>query len=187
MNHEIANLGIESQVQQLENIADPATRALATNLLGSVLQLHEAGLERVLSIIEERDSDGAIMSAFRCDPLIRALLMLHNLNDEPPGLRVRQALDQLAPELERAAASATVDHLDDSSARISVRLHGDACGSTGETVRMRVERTMIEAAPDMKEIRVVLEEAKPASVLIPVTAIQPAAQQAEAAPAGRHE
>jgi Fe-S cluster biogenesis protein NfuA len=163
-------LGIEEQVRELESIADPRTRAVALKLVGSVLQLHATGMERMLRIIEESSSDSeTLLAEFQRDPLVRALLVLHDLNQQPPEVRVEQALKQLEPQLVKLGAKATVLHLDAQAVRISVSAGGHSCGSTAETVRAMVEQAVVEASPDIADVQVSIEA--PAPVVIPISAI----------------
>ena len=172
MSPKAASLGIEEQVHELESIADPHTKALALKLVGSVLKLHATGLERMMHIVNESASDSeSLLAAFQHDPLVRALMVLHDLEQQPPELRVEQALQELEPQLVKLGARATVLHLDAQSVRIMVSAGSQGCGSTGEAVRSLVERTVVEAGPDIAEVDVRLEPTAP--VLTPVSAIGP--------------
>ena len=164
-------LGIEEQVRALETVADPAARAMAMDLVASVLKLHGAGMERMLQIVEESGSNAdVLLAAFGRDPLVRALLVLHDLNDEAPNVRVRQALLDLEPQLQKLGASATVLRLDSDAVSVKVGIAGHNCGSTGESVRLLVERTIMDAAADIGEIEVKLDTPDPA--FVPISAIQ---------------
>jgi Fe-S cluster biogenesis protein NfuA len=176
MSTEAVSLGIEEQVRELESVADPHARALALKLVASVLKLHSTGIERMLRIINEVGSGSeSILAEFQRDPLVRALLILHDLNEQTPELRVEQALQELEPQLEKLGAKATVLHLDAQSVRISIRGGDQGCGSTVETVRSLVEKKIIEASPDMSEIEIRMESPPP--VLIPISAIAPSPQR----------
>jgi Fe-S cluster biogenesis protein NfuA len=172
MSAELSSLGIEEQVRELESIADPHTRTVALKLVASVLELHTNGLERMLRILQESTSDfESGMAALQRDPLVRALLVLHDLNQQPPDLRVKQALQELEPQLVKLGAKATVLHLDSQSVSVRISGGGQGCGSTAESVRALVERAIVEASPDIADVRVTIESPPP--VLIPVSAIAP--------------
>ena len=172
MSSDIASLGIEEQVRALEAIADPATRTMAMNLVASVLKLHAAGMERIVEIVEESGGNAeSLLAAFRRDPLVHALLVLHDLNDEAPEVRAQRALQDLQPQLEKLGATATVLRLDSDAVSIRIGINGHSCGSTGESVRSLVERTIMDAAADIGEIEVKLDTPDPA--FVPISAIQP--------------
>jgi Fe-S cluster biogenesis protein NfuA len=171
MSSDLASLGIEEQVRALETVADPAARAMAMNLVASVLKLHEAGMERMLQIVEDSGGNAeALLASFRRDPLVRALLVLHDLNDEAPNVRVQQALQDLQPQLEKLGATATVLRLDSDAVSVRIGVSGHGCGSTGESIRSLVERTIMDAAADIGEIDVKLDAPDPA--FVPISAIQ---------------
>lgn len=180
MNSEIASLGIEEQVQQLESIADPASRAIALDLIASVLKLHATGIERMLHILRESSGDSQTVEAFfRRDPLVHALLLLHDLEQQPPEVRVQEALTALGPQLEKLGASVTVLSLDNDAASVKVHTHDSGSRSTPESIRSLVEQTILEAAPDIGELHVAMETPPP--TIVPISAIQPAAQAAQPA------
>jgi Fe-S cluster biogenesis protein NfuA len=171
MSSDLASLGIEEQVRALEAVADPAARAMAMNLVASVLKLHEAGMERMLQIVEESGGNAeGLLASFRRDPLVCALLVLHDLNDEAPDVRVQQALQDLQPQLVKLGATATVLRLDPDAVSIRIGVSGHGCGSTGESIRSLVERTIMDAAADIGEIDVKLDAPDPA--FVPISAIQ---------------
>jgi Fe-S cluster biogenesis protein NfuA len=174
MNPGIESLGIEEQVLRLETIADPRSRAAALDLLASVLKLHAEGLERLLKIARASASEEEKLSAaLRRDPLVRALLLLHDLDQRTPEVRVREALTELGPRLEKLGAQLTIIGLEERAVSIRVRTRGSGCGTTPESIRSMVESTILEAAPDLDQIEVQLEPEP--GTLIPVSAIQPAA------------
>lgn len=176
MSAEAVSLGIEEQVRELESVADPRTRALALKLVASVLKLHATGIERMLRIIDESGgSSEPVLAAFQRDPLVRALLILHDLDEQTPALRVEHALQELEPQLEKLGAKVTVLHLDAQSVSISIRGGDQGCGSTAETVRSLVEKKIIEASPDIGEIEITMESPPP--VVIPISSIAPLPQR----------
>jgi Fe-S cluster biogenesis protein NfuA len=176
MSTEAVSLGIEEQVRELESVADPRTRTLALKLVASVLKLHATGIERMLRIINDSGSGSEpVLAAFQNDPLVRALLILHDLDEQTPELRVERALRELEPHLEKLGAKATVLHLDTQSVSISIRAGDQGCGSTAETVRSLVEKKIIEASPDISEIEIRMESPPP--VVIPISSIAPLPQR----------
>jgi Fe-S cluster biogenesis protein NfuA len=171
MSSDLASLGIEEQVRALESIVDPAARTMAMNLVASVLKLHGAGMERILQIVEQSGGNAeALLAAFRHDPLIRALLVLHDLNDEAPDVRVQQALRELGPQLEKLGATATVLRLDPDAVSVRIEITAHSCGSTAESIRSLVERAIMDAAADIGEIEVKVDASDPA--FVPLSAIQ---------------
>ncbi len=148
------------------------------DLIASILKLHATGIERMLRIAgESAGNPEAVLGAFQRDPLVRALLLLHGLNDQPPELRVQKALHDLEPQLKKLGAIAEVLKLEAGSVSVRIGLTGHSCGSTAESVRLLVERAIIEAAPDMGAVEVRIEA--PSGGFVPISAIGPAANPQE--------
>src|SRR5262245_37351497 len=78
---------IEALVETLEQTADPATRAAARELMATLLDLHRAGLARLLEVVGRAE---VVAEACADDELIRTLLLLHGLHPAPLEERVLQ-------------------------------------------------------------------------------------------------
>lgn len=92
---------IETLIQELEGVADPAVRASVEELLQLLLELHGAGLERTLELIWEAGELGQslIHDHLARDEQVSSLMLLHGLHPLDLETRVRQALAQLRPAL----------------------------------------------------------------------------------------
>ena len=151
---------IGSLVEELESMADPRSRALAKELLESMMALHGAGLERILELAtEDGDSGNALIRRCGRDELISSLLLLYGLHPDDLNTRVANALEKTRAFLESHAAHAELVSIGDDAA-VTVRLHQKAnggCGSAGVSVRSTLEAALQDAAPDAAAI--VIEEA----------------------------
>ena len=94
-------------VEQLESAADPSARAMAKELLESLMALHGAGLERILELASEASEAGETLIR-KCgrDELVSSLLLLYGLHPEDLHARVTGALEKSRAYLESHAASA---------------------------------------------------------------------------------
>ncbi|MDT4934756.1 MAG: hypothetical protein QOK11_2648, partial [Pseudonocardiales bacterium] len=84
---------------QLEAVPDPAARAIAEELSSVIVQMYGAGLERIVELIAEADTDG-LQDALAGDPMVGSLLLIHDLYPVPLEERVVQALDKVRPYME---------------------------------------------------------------------------------------
>src|SRR3954454_21928235 len=80
--------------------AVPVGTALAP--VQALLDLYGEGLARVVGHVAARDTDASLATAFAGDELVSHLLLLHGLHPEPLDARVRGALDEVRPYLERS-------------------------------------------------------------------------------------
>jgi hypothetical protein len=138
-------------VRQLESIADPAAQAGAKELVQLLLDLHSAGLERMLEMIFQSGESGAqIIDDLGRDPLVGSLLILYGLHPEELQSRVERKLGQVASRLHKMGAEAKLMSVADGVIRVWLRVDRHACGSTTRTVQALLEEAIYEAAPDLK-------------------------------------
>lgn len=127
-------------VEQLEAGGDPASRALAKELLQAVMALHASGLDRLLDLARASGAPGeALIERFARDRHVRTLLLLHDLHPWDINKRIQEAL---------AAHNGRVEilHVDDSA--VQVRVDGPV------SLVRTVEDALREAAPDIETILV---------------------------------
>jgi hypothetical protein len=113
---------IDELAETLEEVADPAAREAARELVRTLLELHGAGLRKMLDHIGRADQAGQVFQTFADDPLVSNLLKLHSLHPVDLYARLLQALDSLRPVLRAHAVE--VDLLTASVEAIRLRLRG---------------------------------------------------------------
>ena len=140
---------IAGLVHELDQIADPAARANAKELLQLLMDLHGRGLERILEIIFDSDQLGsAMIDALGRDPMVGSLLILYGIHPEDLQTRVERGLEQIRSSLFKLGAEARLESITDGEVRIRITIMGHTCGSTSRTVRATLEDALYEAAPD---------------------------------------
>lgn len=160
-------------VQELDSIGDPAVRARAKELVQSLLELHGAGLERILELIFQHGEGSAqIIDELGLDPLVSSLLILYGLHPEELHTRVERKLGLIESKLRKTGAEAELIATDNGNVRVRVKIDQHACGSTARTVQSMIEDAMYEAAPDLKSIVIDGLEKPPASGFVALGALQ---------------
>jgi len=140
---------IAELVEQLEAGSDPASRALSKELLRGVMELHAAGLDRLIALTRQAGAAGdSLIDRFARDKQVRTLLLLHDLHPWDAPTRVREALRPHEGKVE-------VLRVDEASVHVRVD------GST--TLVRTVEEALREAAPEVESI--VVERQEPLVVL----------------------
>jgi Fe-S cluster biogenesis protein NfuA len=145
-------------VEQLETAADPNARAMAKELLESLMSLHGAGLERILELTSEAGEAGeSVIRKFGLDELVSSLLLLYGLHPEDLHTRVTRGLEKSRAYLESQAASAELVSIrDDGTVTLRLRVKSTSCGSSAASVKSALEAAIQDAAPDATSI--VVEE-----------------------------
>jgi Fe-S cluster biogenesis protein NfuA len=145
-------------VEQLESTADPNARAMAKELLESLMALHGAALERILELASEAGGAGeTIIRKCGRDELVSSLLLLYGLHPEDLRTRVTRALEKSKGYLESHAGSAELVSIgEDGTVTVRLAVKANGCGSTAATVKATLEAAIQDAAPDATSI--VVEE-----------------------------
>jgi len=155
---------IEDLVGRLNAIADVENRETARALVEAIVEVHGAGLERMLDIVfDTGDSGKAAIRRFAGDELISSLLLLHNLHPDTLETRVSRAIAKTHGDAELVSVFDGV---------VRVRLNSGACG-----LKDSVKALIQDAAPDLTEL--VIEEAAPflSNDFVPLTSLGLAARR----------
>ncbi|MGA9529063.1 MAG: hypothetical protein WBS24_13200 [Terriglobales bacterium] len=142
-------------VSELDRFADPAARAAARELVQSLMDLHSAGLERILKIVFEADAKGGqLIDQLGDDSLVGSLLILYGLHPLDFETRVRQKVEQIRPRVFKMGAEIGAIEIDGNAIRLRARIEGHACGSTSKTIQATIEDAIYEAAPDLSSLQI---------------------------------
>ncbi len=152
---------VEGLLDELSRQPDARLGQLTRDVLATVLELHQRGLERVLTIAA---GDSQVQSELASDARVSAMLLLHGLH--PVGLeqRVARAVETLSARFRSKVERASVESR--APAQIVVRLipASHACSSTRANLKKEWEAALLAAAPDAETIS--LELAAPAPALV---------------------
>jgi hypothetical protein len=146
---------VEALIADLEAAPDAPVTAAARELVGLVLELHGAGLARLLELASAAAGPG-LLAVLAADEAVGGLLLLHDLH--PLGLeaRVRAATERLHPHL--GVAGLALDDLRVADGVVRLRLRGGP-GRLGQAhqvqaLRRELEEAVLAAAPEVREVRV---------------------------------
>ena len=137
---------IEGLVQKLEKSADPAARSNSRDLIGCLMELHGAGIERMLEIAAGQEQAPGLIDAMAKDELVSSLLVLYGLHPDAFETRVERALDRVRPELRERGAGLEGLVVTDTS--VSLRISGAGSKELEKAVR----DALFESAPDATEV-----------------------------------
>jgi Fe-S cluster biogenesis protein NfuA len=146
---------LDGLLREVDRFPDPAARDHARNVVRAVLDLHAAGLGRLLEHLGGAGETGrAVLDACAADEVVAGLLVLHDLH--PLGIeeRVRQALEGVRPYLRSHGGN--VELLGVSEGAVRLRLQGSchSCPSSALTMRQTIEEAIVARAPDVTAIEV---------------------------------
>jgi Fe-S cluster biogenesis protein NfuA len=146
---------LDGLLREVDRFPDPAVQEHARNVVRAVLDLHAAGLGRLLDHLEDAGEAGrAVLDACAADEVVAGLLLLHGLHPLGVEERVRQALEGVRPYLRSHGGN--VELLSISEGVVRLRLEGSchSCPSSALTMRQTIEEAIVVRAPDVTAIEV---------------------------------
>ena len=144
---------IERLIARIEAAPDQSVRADALELTRSLMELHGAGLDRMMEIVARAgDSGYALMDDFAGDDLVAGLLLLYGLHPHDLETRVMKALDETRPFLQSHGGDVELLGVTDGTVRLRLAGSCRSCSSSTMTLKLAIERAIYDAAPDVNEI-----------------------------------
>lgn len=146
---------IEELVHTLEACVDSGVGSSAIELMRSLMELHGAGIERMLEIACESGAYGqTIIDRFAVDELVANLLLLYDLHPHGLEARANQALEGVRPHLRSHGGNVELLGVVDGVVRLRLQGNCHGCSTSDETLRNLIEQAIFEAAPDARAIEV---------------------------------
>ncbi len=141
---------IEQLTREIESTADPSLRASVQELVRLVMDLHGAGLERMLEVIRAPGDGGEVLiHKLGRDELVASLLVLYGLHPLNLEARVFQALDKAGTKLRSHEGEVELLSIEEGAVRLRLHANGHGCGSTAAALKEMVEDAVYQAAPDI--------------------------------------
>jgi Fe-S cluster biogenesis protein NfuA len=144
---------VESLIHEVERFPDPEARARTQEILRAVIELHGAGLERILARLAGAGPAGyELIDDLAGDDLVGSILLLHGLHPLDLETRVRQALEKVRPLLRSHGGNVELLDVAGGVARLQMLGSCDGCPSSAVTLKTAIEDAIYEKAPDVTAI-----------------------------------
>jgi Fe-S cluster biogenesis protein NfuA len=169
---------VQELLGSLDEIADPVAQMRVQELVGTVLELYGAGLERILGVLADAGEPALpIRDALLDDGIVASLLLIHGLYPVPLEERVVQALDSVRPFLASHGGNVELISVDEGVVRLRLEGSCNGCPSSAATLEHALREAIEAAAPDVLGLEVEgvvgLEEkpAGPAGLSLPMVQV----------------
>lgn len=152
----MATIDVDATGRRVEALLDviaatePAAGTAAEQLVGELVGLYGAALERLLDVLAEAAPDR--LATVGTDPLLSGLLALHDLHPTDLVHRVQAALDGVRPLLEPRGADVVV--LGVGADVVRLRLEGITGGCGAEGIEQAVCDAVAAGVPDVGRVEV---------------------------------
>ncbi len=146
---------LDALLQGVERLGDPEARSNVRETVQAILELHGAGLERILYHLDAAGDAGAsARDACVGDEVVGGLLLLHGLHPLDLEARVLQALDQVRPFLRSHGGNVELLSLTDGVVRLRLQGNCHGCPSSAVTMKQTIEEAILARAPDAIDLQV---------------------------------
>ncbi|HEY4048581.1 MAG TPA: hypothetical protein VGM27_17070 [Acidobacteriaceae bacterium] len=164
----LRNLG--TLVGELDQVPGGGSKvAAARELVQLLMEIHAAGLERMMELVFESGAPGeAIISRFGQDPIVRHLLLLYSLHPDALETRIATALEIAGARLRKFDTKVEVVSIRDGAIQVRLETSKHACGSTTKNLHSIVEESVYELAPDLATLEILGPEDEASSGFVPV-------------------
>jgi Fe-S cluster biogenesis protein NfuA len=147
---------VEALLKSFDAVSTPRqARELADELARTLVTLYGNGLERVLEIVHSslNGESAAVFDKLCDDPFVESLLCLHDLHPYSVEERVQRALDGVRPYLKSHEGGVEIARIEDDVVILHLQGSCDGCPSSAATVKLAVERAILERVPEIREVR----------------------------------
>lgn len=146
---------VERVQDLLGSLGDPVAQARVQELIGAVLELYGAGLERILGVLEDAGEPALpIRDALLEDGVVASLLLIHGLFPVPLEERVMQGLDSVRPFLAGHGGNVELVSVEGGIARLRLQGSCDGCPASASTLEHALREAIEAAAPDLLGLEV---------------------------------
>ncbi len=113
-----------------------------------VMELHGAGLERILEILRSAgDSGQSIVGSLGRDEMVSSLLVLYGLHPLSIEERLHQAIEKANRQMRSRNATVELLGMEDGAVRLNLKANGH-----GSALKDVVEAAIWQAAPDIASL-----------------------------------
>lgn len=138
--------GLDDLLGRLEQIPG-ATSALGLDAVSALTEVYGTALARVL----DRASP-ELLEVFDRDPLLRHLMVLHDLHPHPVEVRVESALETVRPYVHSHGGEVTLVGIADGVATVAMSGSCDGCASSAATLESAVSEAVLAVAPELVRV-----------------------------------
>jgi Fe-S cluster biogenesis protein NfuA len=168
---------IERLVAQVSSLQDSEARTMALDLVQALMDLHGAGLSRIVELLGESGEAGRkSLTNLGADPVVCGLMVLYGIHPVELRDRVNAAIEKVRPHVHKQGGKVELLDVSDGLVRVSISSSSNGCHSSPDALKQIVEQAIREVAPEVIEV-VAEGVASSSSAFLPINMIQPAVKE----------
>jgi hypothetical protein len=143
---------MEALLDRLERLGDPSVREDARALVAGLLRLHGSALARLVEITTQTPAGPSLLAAWKENPEVAALLLLHGLHPDDLSSRVHRALARVQPLADFLGVGVHAGPISESRAQIELTVASDVPRHALAELQEQIERAFLELAPEVQAV-----------------------------------
>jgi len=167
---------VERLVEQATALQDDDARATALDLLQATMDLHGAGLARIVELLGESEAGRKTLARLGEDPMVCGLMVLYGIHPVCLEDRIKNAVEKARLQVQKQGGKVELLEVSDGLVRVSISSTSNGCHSSPDALKQLVEQAIREAAPEIIEV-VADGVASSNSAFLPINMIQPAMKE----------
>lgn len=159
-------------VGELDQMPGSDSVIATRRLVQLLMEVHGAGLERIMELVFESGAQGEDMIArLGQDPIVRNLLLLYSLHPEDLETRVFKALETVGSRLRKFDSRVELVSIRDGAVQLQLSASVHAYGAAAKNLRSIVEEGIYEQAPDVTALTILGLEDEDTSGFVPLDSL----------------
>jgi Fe-S cluster biogenesis protein NfuA/nitrite reductase/ring-hydroxylating ferredoxin subunit len=142
---------VQELTAQLDEVQDFQARAVADELVASIMQLYGEGLERIMAALDDAPE---VRDRLVDDGVVASLLLIHDLYPVSLETRVQEALDSVRPYMESHGGNVELVGVAEGVAKMRLVGHCDGCPASEATLELAIKKALEDTAPDLEGLEV---------------------------------
>jgi Fe-S cluster biogenesis protein NfuA len=167
---------VERLVEQVSGLKVDDARTAALDLMQALMDLHGAGLTRIVDLLGESESSRKSLAKLGEDPMVCGLMVLYGIHPVSLDDRIKNAVDKARLQVQKQGGRVELLEVSDGLVRVSISSTGNGCHSSPDALKQIVEQSIREAAPEVIDV-MADGVASPTSAFLPLNMIQPAMKE----------
>ena len=167
---------VQELIGKIDSVGTGPARALLHDCVQSLLAMYGEGLGRILKLVRESETGGQeAIARLADDPVVRGLLLIHDLHPQGLESRLHAGLEKVRPYLQSHGGNVELVGLENGVAHLGLQGACKTCAASSVTLELAVKQAVEEACPDLVgfEVEGIKEEPtspldlRPSSLVLP--------------------
>ena len=147
---------IQQLIEEIETLNDLKAKKIAEECIQEILSFYGKGLEKILKIISDGNSNAAkdIYNRLIDDSFVNGLLLIHDLHPLDLKTRLYKALEKVKPYMDSHGGRVEIVSVENGIVKLKLAGNCKGCPSSSSTLELGIRQAIEEYCPDIAALEV---------------------------------